>query len=79
MQPEGTFLLRLASQQDGLAITYKDQSGKMKNVLLTRTHPEKYKVGKSDKVENIFNLIRSWPKLQYAYTPHKLIRKKFLF
>jgi len=79
MKPEGTFLLRLASQQNGLAITYKSQSGKMKNVLLTRIDSEKYKVGKSDKVEDLFNLIRSWSKLQYAYTPNKLIRKKFLF
>ena len=38
-----------------------------------------YKVGKSDKETQLFNLIRPWDKLKYLYTPNKLIRKKFLF
>ena len=78
-QPEGTFILRLASRQDGLVITYKNPQSKIQHVLLTRVGDERYKVGKSDKLTFLFNLIRPWTKLKYLYTPNKLIRKTFVF
>eukprot|EP01083_Nonionella_stella_P225611 801896_1 len=78
-KPEGTFILRLASQENGLAITYKNPIGKIQNVLLKRISNEMYKVGKSDKETLLFHLIRPWPKLKYLYTPSQLIRKKLLF
>eukprot|EP01083_Nonionella_stella_P222943 795068_1 len=77
-KPVGTFLLRLASQQNGLAITYKTTE-KIQNILLTRTSNEMYKIGKTDRKTLLFNLIRPWDKLQYLYTPNKLVRKALVF
>ena len=78
-KPEGTFILRLASQKDGLAITYKNPNSKIQHILLTRISNETYKVGKLDKATQLFSLIRPWDKLKYLYTPNKLIKKKFVF
>ena len=78
-KPDGTFILRLASQINGLAITYKNQNGKIQHILLTRISNETYKVGKLDKATLLFSLIRPWDKLKYLYTPNKLIKKKFVF
>ena len=78
-KPEGTFLLRLATLTNMLCITYKNQYGTVKNLVLSRVGNELYNVKKSQKETNLFGLIRSWTQLRYLYTPNKLIRKKYVF
>eukprot|EP01084_Bolivina_argentea_P071001 129135_1 len=76
----GTFILRLTPQQNELVISYKhDKYNKIQHVLLIRSGNEMYKIDKSDKEMNLFQLIRPWSKLQYLYTQNKPIAKRFIF
>ena len=78
-KPDGTFILRLSTKQNGLNITYKNPSRKVANIPLTRVDNQKYRAGKCDKEADLFQLIRPWTKLKCLYTPNKLIRKNVLF
>ena len=78
-QPIGTFILRFASQQNGLAVTFKNKHSKIQHVLLTRITNELYQVGKSDKQLLLYQLLRPWDDLKFLYTVNKLIDKNYLF
>ncbi|ETO04116.1 hypothetical protein RFI_33286, partial [Reticulomyxa filosa] len=91
--PQGTFTLRLsATVPGGLVLSYLEKKmGKINHILLTRIHKDQYLVTGKQKTKgsnvttqkkvatSLSQLIRSFTKLQYIYTSHKVFAKKVLF
>ena len=79
----GTFILRLSrSKLNGLVISYlkKEFDGQLsvRNILLNRQFDGKY-VANGSRAMTLAQLIRSFVKLKYIYTPNYIYNKSHLF
>ena len=80
--PEGSFILRLSNKNNTIVVSYKNKKdGKLMHHLFTRINAKgRYTIGSAKETElSLLEFIRMSKRLQYVYTPKKLIRKICLF